>query len=186
MVSALTYHFNEIKNEIVTDVTAKNGVGTQTVTTKGLWDTGAQNSAITKKAAQTLGIIGLKKANVRGVHGTQEVNVYFIEIILNNPNITVKCLVTECDELSNDGSVDLLLGMNVISKGDFVVSNFDGKTSMTFRVPSLQDTDYVAEINEYNRILKIHEIESKKGIERCPCKSGKTFKNCHGKSIYSK
>ena len=102
MVSALTYHFNEIKNEIVTDVTAKNGVGTQTVTTKGLWDTGAQNSAITKKAAQTLGLIGLKKANVRGVHGTQEVNVYFIEIILNNPNITVKCLVTECDELSND------------------------------------------------------------------------------------
>lgn len=186
MVSALTYHFDGIKNEIITDVKAKNGFGIQDITTKGLWDTGAQNSAITKKAALQLGLVPLKRTNIRGVHGIKEVNVYLIEIILNNPNITVKCLVTECDELSKDGSVDLLLGMNVISHGDFVISNFDGKTSMTFRVPSLQTTDFVAEIKEYNRIVKIHEIEAKKGIERCPCKSGKIFKNCHGNSIYSK
>ena len=162
MVSALTYHFNEIKNEIVTDVTAKTGVGTQTVTTKGLWDTGAQNSAITKKAAQTLGLIGLKKANVRGVHGTQEVNVYFIEIILNNPNITVKCLVTECDELSNDGSVDLLLGMNVISKGDFVVSNFDGKTSIVifrYACPSTRNTKSEKPISFPKLITPVNSLD---------------------------
>lgn len=185
MVSALTYHFVGIKNEIVTDVKIKNSIDNQSISTKGLWDTGAQNSAITKKAAQSLGLVALKKANIRGVHGIQEVNVYFIEIFLSNENITVPCLVSECDELSNDGSVDLLLGMNVISKGDFVISNYSGNTTMTFRVPSIQDTDFVAEISEYNRIVKIHEVEAKKGIERCPCKSGKSFKNCHGKSIYN-
>lgn len=184
MVSALTYRFDSVKNEIISDVKIKNGIGENTITTKGLWDTGAQNSAITKKAAVALGLTVLRKATVRGVHGVNVVNVYSIEIILNNPNITVKCLVTECDELSNDGSVDLLLGMNVISKGDFVISNFSGKTTMTFRVPSLRDTDFVAEIADYNKIARIHEIESKRGIEKCPCKSGKDFKNCHGKSIY--
>lgn len=184
MVSALTYSFDEIKDDIITDVKAKNGIGDEIIISKGLWDTGAQGSAITQKAAQKLGLVAIKKTYVRGVHGVEEVNVYYIQIYLNNENITVPCQVTECNELSNDGSVDLLLGMNVISKGDFVVSNFNGKTTMTFRVPSLQHIDFVAEINEYNRILKIYGIEAKKGIKRCPCNSGKDFKNCHGKSIY--
>ena len=186
MVSALTYHFNGIKNEIVTEVKAKNSANIQMMESKGLWDTGAQNSAITKKAAKLLGLVPVGKTNIRGVHGIKEVNVFLIDIILNNPNITISCPVTECDELSNDGSVDLLLGMNVISKGDFVISNFEGRTSMTFRVPSLQRIDYVAEISEFNRIVKIHNIEAKKGIDKCPCKSGKKFKNCHGKNIYNK
>lgn len=184
MVNALTYRFNGIKNEIITDVKVKNGMTDQQLSTKGLWDTGAQNSAITKKAAQKLGLVGLQKVNIRGVHGVKEVDVFFIEIFLNNENITVPCRVTECDELSNDGSVDLLLGMNVISNGDFVISNHAGNTVMTFRVPSLETFDFVEEMKEFNRILKIHEIEIKKGIDRCPCKSGKAFKNCHGKSIY--
>lgn len=185
MVSALTYKFTGIKNDIITDVKAKNGVDmNKSIQTKGLWDTGAQNSAITKKAAQALGLTAMKKTRIRGVHGVKEVNVYFIHIVLNNENITVPCLVTECDELSNDGTVDLLLGMNVICNGDFVISNHAGNTTMTFRVPSLQNVDFVEEIKEYNRIAMIHEIESKKGIERCPCKSGKSFDNCHGKSIY--
>lgn len=122
---------------------------------------------------------------IRGVHGPKMVNVYAIEITLNNPNITIKCRATECDELSDDGTVGLLLGMNVISNGDFYVSNYEGKTTMTFRVPSLQKVDFVAEIEEFNRIVKIHQIESKRGIDRCPCKSGKSFKNCHAKSIYN-
>lgn len=184
MVSAITYRFNGIKNEIITDVKVKNGLTSRQISTKGLWDTGAQNSAITKKAAQALGLVGLQKTNIRGVHGVKEVDVYFINIFLNNERITIPCLVTECDELSNDGSVDLLLGMNVISQGDFVISNNAGQTVMTFRVPSLESVDFVKEIDEYKKIFKIHEIEARKGIERCPCKSGKTFKNCHGKSIY--
>lgn len=184
MVSALSHKANGIVDRIITPVTVKNALSEQQIDTRGLWDTGAQNSAITSKAAQQLGLTVVNKTNIRGVHGIQEVNVYYIEIVLNNPDITVKCLATECSELSNDGSVDLLLGMNVISRGDFSISNFGGHTTMTFRVPSLEDKDYVKELRDYIRISKIHNIESKKGIERCPCGSGKAFKNCHGKSIY--
>lgn len=56
---------------------------------------------------------------------------------------------------------------------------------MTFRVPSIQQIDYVAEINENNRIAKIHEAYSKHGNELCPCGSKKLYKNCHGKNIYN-
>ena len=86
--------------------------------------------------------------------------------------------------MSDDGRVGLLLGMNVISKGDFIVTNHSGHTTMTFRVPSLESIDFVGELEEYNRIRRIYDIQKKKGIEKCPCKSGKDFKNCHGKSIY--
>ena len=186
MVNTITYRFNGLKNEIITEVKVKNGLSTEILTTKGLWDTGAQYSAITRKAAQQLNLLPISKANIRGVHGMKEVNVYLIQIFLNNPNITVPSLVTECEELSNDGSVDLLLGMNVISQGDFVVSNYKNSTIMTFRVPSLCHTDFVAEINLYNKCLRHYNIQNAKGIRniKCYCGSGKTFLNCHGKSIY--
>jgi hypothetical protein len=57
---------------------------------------------------------------------------------------------------------------------------------MTFRVPSFEKIDYVAEIREHNKLLKIYKIERQKGIKdpKCPCKSGKVWRNCHGKSKY--
>ena len=173
-------------SEIVTEVKIKNRLTVDILTTRGLWDTGAQNSAITQKAATTLHLVPVSKVNIRGIHGVKEVNVYFIQIFLNNPNIMVPCLVTECDELSNDGSIDLLLGMNVINQGDFVISNYNNQTVMTFRVPSLCVIDYVAEINEYNKCLRHYNIHSSKGIKnvKCFCGSGKNFLNCHGRSIY--
>ena len=186
MVNAISYKFNRIVSDIITEVKIKNRLTVDMLTTKGLWDTGAQNSAITKKAAKALRLVPVSKVNVRGVHGVKQVNVYFIQIFLNNPNIMVPCLVTECEELSNDGSIDLLLGMNVISQGDFVVSNYNNQTVMTFRVPSLCAIDYVAEINEYNKCLRHYKINVSKGINnvKCFCGSGRSFLNCHAKSIY--
>lgn len=184
MVSVLTCKTKGIADKIITPITVKDVISQRQIQTNGLWDTGATSSAITKKAAQQLGLPAIAKTYVRGVHGVNEVNVYYIEIVLNNPKMTIKCKVTECNELSNSGNVDMLLGMNVISRGDFHISNFGGNTTMTFRVPSMEETDYVSELKEYAKYFKIHEVQSKKGIEKCPCGSGKAFKNCHGKSIY--
>lgn len=186
MVSALTYSEDKLVDRIITPITVKNALGQISLNTKGLWDTGAVNSAITEKAASILNLPVIRKTNVRGVHGVKEVNVYFVEIVLNNPTITVKCLVTGCDELSDDGKIDMLIGMNIISKGDFSISNYEGKTTMSFRVPPLEKKDYVAEINEFNSILKKHKAWQKVGNEICPCGTGKKWKNCHGKSIYNK
>ena len=38
---------------------------------------------------------------------------------------------------------DVLIGMDIISKGDFCVTNFQGKTVLTFRVPSCSEFDFV-------------------------------------------
>ncbi len=122
---------------------------------------------------------------VTGVHGAQEVNVYLVDITLNNENITIRSLVTEASELSVDHKTGLLIGMNIINCGDFTITNFDNKTMMTFRVPSLECVDYVSEINEHNRIVKIYNAQEKHGNKRCPCNSGKLFDNCCRKSKYN-
>ncbi len=185
-VSALSKKYEKIADCIQTPVELNNPFTGQNLICEGIWDTGATHSAITKKMAQDLGLAAVQKARVRGVHGAKEVNVYYVGITLNNRSISVTARVTECDELSSDNSVGLLVGMNIITMGDFCITNYQGKTSMSFRVPSVEKVDYVEEIEEYNRYLKLHISWSKEGNEKCPCGSGKKYKNCHGESKYSK
>ena len=40
---------------------------------------------------------------------------------------------------------DVLVGMDIINQGDFAVTNPDGRTKFSFRVPSIADIDFVAE-----------------------------------------
>ena len=185
IINALTYRHNGIARDIITPVKLKNLFSDQIIETKGLWDTGATDSVITKNTAKTLGLIPISKAIVNGVHGSKEVNVYYINITLNNNQITLDTQVTDCEELSSDYSVGMLIGMNIITRGDFSITNFDNNTIMSFRVPSIEGIDYVNEINEYNKYLQIHNCLSKIGNEKCPCNSGKKWKNCHGASKYS-
>lgn len=184
VVNALVRRYDKIVRQIESEVTVTNlGTG-QTVSTLGIWDTGATGSVITKSTANALGLTPVTKTFVNGVHGSKEVNVYYVNITLNNDQITLNSLVTECEELSNDQSAGMLIGMNVISLGDFSITNFDGKTVMSFRRPSLGTVDFVKEINEFNKYLKIHNIWIKNNNQKCPCGSGKLWKNCHGAGPY--
>ena len=183
-VNALTISMPK-SNVIKTDVRISNPKSGTRINTKGIWDTGATNSVITKSTAQALGLIPISMASVIGVHGSKVVPVYRVSITLNNENISLETEVTECEELSDIQSVGMLVGMNIIGMGDFSISNFNGETTMTFRVPSLEKIDYVSEIAEYNKMLKIYNAQMQQGNFKCPCKSGKKWHNCHGKSKYS-
>jgi hypothetical protein len=44
-------------------------------------------------------------------------------------------------EIGNQG-IDVLIGMDIISLGDFAISNFDGKTQFSFRIPSQRHVEY--------------------------------------------
>lgn len=180
MANALSRGYAALSNSITTPVSLSNPFGNEQLLTEGLWDTGATNSVITKSTAQKLGLKVVTRATVRGVHGEREVNVYYVRITLNNNNIAVNTQVTECDELSADHSVGMLIGMNIITLGDFCITNYEGRTVMSFVVPSQKKIDFVEEINGYNKLLKMHEIWAEQGNNLCPCGSKKKWKNCHG------
>ena len=177
-VHALTTKYSTVVNCIKTDVHISDPFTSTTVDTLGLWDTGATNSVITKSTAQKLGLIPISKTVVNGVHGPKDVNVYYVQITLNNEQITLKTKVTECEELSANGDTGCLIGMNIISQGDFSITNFGGQTVMSFRVPSQQTIDYVEGIKAHTPLVSA-KVPGRN--DPCSCGSGRKYKHCCGK-----
>ena len=114
-----------------------------TITVKGLWDTGATGSVINKRVADALGIKPIGKTLVHHADGSTERDVYLVNIILPSNVGFPGVRVTE----GTIAGVDMLIGMDVINAGDFSITNHNGSTVATFRVPSCHEIDYVKIIN---------------------------------------
>ena len=183
LIHAVSRYYQSISNVISTDLIVENPYNGCSENTSGIWDTGATNSCISKSLAQQLKLVPIQRTTVMGVHGAKEVNVYLVTVTLPNPSIKLNILATECDELSEDGKTCMLVGMDVITKGDFCITNLNGKTVMTYRSPSVELIDWVADINKDNRIHRMHQVWAAHGNNKCPCGSGKLYKNCHGKNL---
>jgi hypothetical protein len=127
---------------------------------KAVWDTGATGSLIGPKVVQELNLQPSGRENVHAVGaGNQghvyETNTYLINIYLPNNVGIVGVRVGE----GGLGDNDVLLGMDIISFGDFTISNYNGQTWWSFRTPPNEGVDFVEEINEHNR---------KRGIRMVP------------------
>lgn len=140
-----------------------------------IWDTGASSSAISPRVVGALGLIPTGKGECETAAGRVEVDKYSINIKLPN-GVAFSSLQVSC----NNMNVDVLIGMDIISKGDFCITNKDGKTLFTFQIPSSHETDYVKEINQLNKYNLIHLGWLKHGNNLCPCGSGKQWEKCHG------
>jgi hypothetical protein len=75
----------------------------------------------------------------------------------------------------------VLIGMDIIGQGDFAISNYEGRTKFSFRIPTLEHI----ELTGIGR-TKSPEISQKPHLGRndpCYCGSGKKYKKCHGKTV---
>lgn len=151
-----------------------------------IWDTGATSSVISPKMVKECGLIPIGKDKVHTAGGIVTQNVYLINIGLPNGILIESVRVTEAQEIAG---ADALVGMDIISLGDFAISNFNGETSFTFRIPSNKVFDFVkesnnqklnecrAELKKSERLLKQH------GNEKCGCGSEKKYRYCCGKKV---
>lgn len=78
--------------------------------------------------------------NVQTPSGIGTMNKYMVNLILNN-EVRIMNLIVMDSEIGNQG-IDVLIGMDIISIGDFAVSNFEGKTQFSFRMPSQEHVEY--------------------------------------------
>lgn len=139
----------------------------------GLWDTGATGTVISTDCAKKLGLKPIGKTKVYHADGDSIVNVYAINLFLPNQVAFPFVKVTE----GKLNGTDLLIGMDIISRGDFVVTNFGGQTTFSFRVPSTQKIDFVEESKPKPIVRNNKKIGRN---DPCHCGSGKKFKQCHG------
>ena len=71
--------------------------------------------------------------------------------------------------------------MDIIGMGDFAVTHSDGKTTFSYRWPSSEKIDFV-EQGKAKPIIKTAPAIGRNA--RCPCGSGKKYKNCHGSGVH--
>ena len=139
MSTALRQSYAEICNAIRSEVAVsqapalqKNGQSNYKKF-KGLWDTGATHTVISARAVRALRLMPVGKTRVLHAQGETTVPTYYIYVKLPG-QIEITGITALKGKLSD---VDVLIGMDVINRGDFFVSNCDGKTSFLFRMPSI-------------------------------------------------
>jgi hypothetical protein len=104
-----------------------------------IWDTGATNCVITQEVIDKCGLIATGVAQVHGVHGPELSETYLVNIALPNGVVFPTVQVTKGRLV---GGANMLIGMNIIAMGDFAVTNHNGLTKFSFRVPSIQHIDF--------------------------------------------
>lgn len=177
--------------EIITDVSIYDAIYGEITTendprvlkTKALWDTGATNCVITPSCAKELNLKPIGMTQTRHAGGISLANVYLITVMLPNGVGIKNVRFTECSE--QEGAFGIIIGMDIITRGDFAISNVNGKTTFSFRLPSIRTIDFVEEGKHIRDAqAKANPVRKTPKIGRnapCPCGSGKKYKNCHGK-----
>lgn len=190
MITTYTFPYNKIQNRIL--VNACIDEPNKTINTsciyKALWDTGATITCISEELVQVLGLKRVDQITITGANNKPfPANVYCVQLQLGKYPIEHHLVVAL--PMQNTGH-DLIIGMDIITQGDLSITNYEGKTVITFRTPSLEKIDYTQELSEYKKYLAEYNAKVRAHIKpeniKCGCQSGKIFKNCHGKSIYGK
>ena len=78
--------------------------------------------------------------NVRHAGGVAvAVPFYYVDLLLYNsaPVVDIRVGLTAMRD------IDVIIGMDIINRGDFAVSNKNGATTFSFRIPSVEDFDFV-------------------------------------------
>lgn len=96
-----------------------------------------------------MGLQSIGKVDVNHANGTSTRDKFLVNVIL--PNNVVIASVTVVTGILTD--FDVLVGMDIITLGDFSLTNKNGETTMSFRIPSCKEVDYVIESNEYNSAM---------------------------------
>ncbi|MDO6761749.1 retropepsin-like aspartic protease [Tamlana sp. 2_MG-2023] len=109
---------------------------------EAIWDTGATGTVITSKVATELGLkpTGLVTSNHAG--GSSQVPTYLVNIYLPNG---IRVQGVRVIEAVLSGNTEILIGMDIISLGDFAFTNVNGEACFSFRIPSIKQIDYVEE-----------------------------------------
>lgn len=145
--------------------------------TIGLWDTGASGCAITQKTINSLSLKPIRTGVAgRDASGEKEVNLYLLNLYLPNNIVIPNIHAVNCTNESEDFGI--LIGMDVITLGDFSVTNVNGLTSFSFRIPSVKEIDYTKETPERSTPATAEPKISRNGP--CPCGKPKKYKHCCG------
>ena len=170
MSKSFTWKYEGITNTIWAPVKIANPFYSDSINSfkeyNAIWDTGSTKSTVSEKVINDLKLDKIGYENIEITSGTHEAAKYKANVLLLNGVEFVNMDVL-CGKITDDE--DVLIGMDIINRGDFVISNYDGNTVLSFRCPSICEIDFGRASREVvNR------------NDPCPCGSGDKYKKCCG------
>ena len=127
----------------------------------GVWDTGASGSVITQSVVDELEIQPIGMTKVHGVAGEHACPVYLVGLQLPM-GVGFRSLRVTLGQLHG---AQVLIGMDVITAGDFSITNASGVTKMSFRIPSQANIDYVKETNSMGTSRQERRAQERKSAK---------------------
>ena len=144
-ICVLTFNNPDIIKQILTPVYI--GKSKEDITDDNffyaLWDTGAMVSCITDQVIEKYKLTPTGKTEVLGINlkTSKETDTYSIDFMFGNGYGFNDIRVLRVEKQDR---FDVIIGMDIISKGDFAISNSNG-TSFSFRVPSMGTANFLNE-----------------------------------------
>lgn len=151
---AFSFLYPGLTPMLLTDITMRSSLSNSSASVKALWDTGATNSCISKEIAQSMGLVPTGFRNIHTPSGECQCPTYLVNVLLPN-EVEIQDVVVCGTEIRKQG-FDMLVGMDIILLGDFVVTNKDKQTLFSFCYPAQSRIDYVKQINAQNVVGPKH------------------------------
>jgi hypothetical protein len=153
-IFAITKEYDEISHSILTlagVIPINAGEQEESITAetlgiswkKALWDTGATQCCISDRLATELDIPQVDFVDVATAAGIIQFPVHKMHLIL--PNNLVFHDLEAIGFTYADDDCDLIIGMDIMTQGDLSLTNMEGRTVFSFRIPSLHVVDFEAE-----------------------------------------
>ena len=138
---AITYKADRLLSRVITRLSIQHaeefcvprGLPLKPVEVRAMWDTGSTGCCVIEKLAKALNLISIASLDLTSANGSKPANVYLLDIFFPD-NTRAKNVVAA--EIIPSGEFEIIIGMNIIARGDFALSNDQGKTVLAFRLPS--------------------------------------------------
>lgn len=131
----LLQDYDEVVDHIDTEIKLASAESTENAFLDkeyiGLWDSGSTKSCIKNGIEKELGLKPAGKNLISTANGEVSVNTYYISIELPNGEVIPDLVVSSANIT---GDIDVLIGMDVIMRGDFRIDNSGGRTNFSFVV----------------------------------------------------
>jgi hypothetical protein len=145
------YKARELRTEVILFAVSAPSPN-KTATVSAIWDTGATASVITPDIAQYLQLFPIDTVPIIGVNNEkpEPKPVSIVHIALPN-NVLLQ---TRRVSVVTIAGADMLIGMDIISLGDFLICNAGDKTSFSFVIPPFTNKpDWIEMSNKLNSSL---------------------------------
>ena len=130
-MSFIVSHFNE-PGKALESYVAVGGEGSM-MAVNALWDTGSTESLISEKIVKMIEPILKNKSKYVTRDIVIECETYAVSLSLSD-EITFRDVLMKKADLS-DKNVDIIIGMDIISRGDFEIRNYNNLVEFAFRIP---------------------------------------------------